>query len=312
MTMHGIVSELYPETLSTEYPVSVYYIALKDMFMEQALPHWHPKMEIDFVKSGEALIQIGADTVTVSEGSALLINTNQMHTITAGDSDNTVILSILFHPDFLFDSGESFLNMKYRNPITGNDNFTYCHFTKDTSAGRQGLSSIESILNLNLTKAYGYELMTKSLLCNMWIQLLNAPKNNKLSEIEIIDQQRAKEVIQFIHKHYMAPLSLEDISGSIHLSKSECCRCLKRSLGMTPFEYLMTQRIYISALHMQKDDVGTMSLGELACKCGFNSASYYNKVFRRILGCTPTEYKASIKGKHRDALNPYGISIAKL
>ena len=106
-----------------------------------------------------------------------------------------------------------------------------------------------------------------------------------------MDEARAKEAIRYIEEHYANPISLDDIAASIHVSKSECCRCIRRCMKMTPFEYLMKYRIFVAAGILCDDD-SDESIATLASRVGFNSSSYFNKLFRKYLKCTPTQYKA--------------------
>ena len=91
----------------------------------------------------------------------------------------------------------------------------------------------------------------------------------------------------------METVTLEDISSSIMVSKSECCRCFKRTLNVTPFEYLMKYRILESTKRMDRKPLDSIS--EIAGSVGFNNTSYYNKIFKKYMDCTPTEYRNTIK-----------------
>ena len=132
------------------------------------------------------------------------------------------------------------------------------------------------------------------------------------SVLSVLDEDRVKQAILYIHANYAKPLTLDDIAESIHVSKSECCRCFKRSMRLTPFEYLMKHRIFESARKMQRNEQAADSISSLASSVGFNNSSYYNKIFRKYLHCTPTEYREEIKKNHRDALSPFGISLARM
>lgn len=90
----------------------------------------------------------------------------------------------------------------------------------------------------------------------------------------------------------METVTLEDIADSIMVSKSECCRCFKRTLGVTPFEYLMKYRIMESTKRMHRRP--QESISEIAGSVGFNNTSYYNKIFKKFMDCTPTEFKKNI------------------
>ena len=107
-----------------------------------------------------------------------------------------------------------------------------------------------------------------------------------------LDEQRVKQAMLFIRMHHAEPISLEEIAGSVHISKSECCRCFSRTLQMTPFEYLMKYRIFEATRKMaQSPQEPPMSIADLAMSVGFNNTSYFNKLFKKYLGCTPTYYR---------------------
>ncbi len=310
----------FAEQTNREYPVGVYYVELKNMFMNRAPWHWHPELEISFVRSGTALFEIGEKQIAVEAGSAILINGGHLHSISekkeTGASGSCIILSILFHPDYLFESTDSFLAIKYGAPIIKDPEFRYALFTPGDSWGKRGIECINAILTANLNQSYGHELVTKSHLCSFWIQLLEKAdifrKNTPSFSLSVMDEERIKNAITFIQEHYHQQITLKDIADSIHVSKSECCRCFKRAMQLSPFDYLLMYRIYASALQMQHGGGKTESIASLAASVGFNNTSYYNKIFKKYLFFTPRQYRESIQKSHRDALNPYGIPLARL
>lgn len=304
-------SDSYSRYLSSDYPVSVYYIDFSQMFMGNVRHHWHGEMEIDFVKSGNAVFKIGEETVTVNEGNAIIINANRIHSIIPSGDEKLIIVSVLFSPDYIFGSDESFVATKYREPVGNNYDFPYMLVLKDRYTHKTGIECINQILNDNLHKSYGYELITKSNLCKLWIWLLSIKDENakKKSATLIIDEDRVKQGIMYIHEHYGENLTLETLADNVNLSKSECCRCFKRAADLTPFEYIMKHRIYVAAMKMQRGEKVTESINDLAVAVGFNNASYFNKVFKKYMDITPTRYREIIKLSHRDSLNPYGIPM---
>lgn len=310
----------FTEQTNMDYPVGVYYIELKKMFMNKAPWHWHPELEICFVRSGTAVFIIGEEQIEVSAGSAILINGGHLHSIIEKKeteaSNPCIILSILFHPIYLFESMDSFLALKYGTPIIKDPEFRYALFTPDDNWGKRGIECINAILTANLNRSYGHELVTKSHLCSLWIQLLEKAdvfRQNEFSfSLSVMDEERIKDAVTFIQEHYAQQITLKDIADSIHVSKSECCRCFKRAIQLPPFDYLQMYRIYASALQMQHGSNETKSIASLAADVGFNNTSYYNKIFRKYLSCTPRQYRESIQKSHRDALNPFGIPLSRL
>lgn len=159
------------------------------------------------------------------------------------------------------------------------------------------------IIKINLQKSFGYELLTKSYLIQIWLLLLNHIRDLPHDHIPaydpqvVLDESRTKAAITYIMEHYEEPITLQDIADSIHISKSECCRCFKRCLQLTPFDYLLKYRIY-SAVDLLAQDSSTLSISDIALKVGFNSSSYFNKLFKNISAIrlpliknTGTEYR---------------------
>lgn len=307
--------EIFITNTNMDYPINVYYIELGKMFMHNAQWHWHEELEIDLVRSGTAVFHMGDKDYEVSAGNVILLNGRHPHSITSEDPDHCVILSILFHENFLFDSPKSFMYLKYCESLINNPNFTAIRFYNNTTHGRQSIESIQAILNINLAHEFGYELMTKSHLCNFWMHLLSEPLPSTKSKNylqQLTDEERTKSGMLFIQENYSKALTLDDIADHIMVSKSECCRCFKRTIRLTPFEYLMQYRIFASALKMHRGSQDAQSFAVLSQSVGFNNASYYNKIFRKFLGFTPSQYLETIKTTHRDSLSPYGIPFVRM
>ena len=313
LSMAAEIFEDYFEHTNADYPIGVYYIDFSGMFMERVRPQWHDEMEIDLVREGVAVFTVGEEEVTVPAGTAIWINQNRLHSIRPAGDEKCVILSTLFHPSYLFEDG-SFLSAKYFSPLIMNTDFTHVILDRSDAYGRRGLECVDAILDANLNKEYGYELETKGMLCRLWLQLLekDASARRQVSVRALLDEERVKNAILFIRERYRDAITLDHIAESIHVSKSECCRCFKRTTKEAPFDHLLIYRIFESAKRMQRADSTADSIQTLSKAVGFHNASYYNKIFKKYIGCTPTQYREIIKKSHRDALNPYGISLARL
>lgn len=282
------------------YPVHVYFIELAKMYSGTIPWHWHPEFEIIIVNHGEADIITDEQKIRLSAGQGILINQNTMHAIhPANDDANCSLYSTIFHPSFLFGYGNTMMSGKYLSPILSSPFFRTMFLDEQDPVAEKILDNINSVIAVNMTKKYGYELVTKAYLCQLWVTLLEniVPQNAKVYKNGSLslDESRVKEAILYIEEHYADHITLDDLAGSIHISRSECCRCFKRTLEITPIEYLMKYRIFKAASMIQSDDPVARSMSDLAFSVGFNNASYFNKVFRQFLKCTPSEYKKSIK-----------------
>lgn len=285
-----------------DFPVGAHFLDLANMSMRFIRWHWHEEVEFIIIHSGDALLKLPDKDIPLSPGDGIFINQNRLHSIHSAGSTSCTLYTLKFDPAFLFGYGETVFSSKYLTPILSSTDFHYLVLRRDDRSLFEMLSLARRVYDSCQKKARGYEIRAKGYLCLLWERLLpfcnpDSAQISPLSSHSIMDSNRIKEAIRFIEKSYMEPLTLEDIANSIHVSKSECCRCFKRALGLTPFEYLMKYRIFESTKKIISGDEDASSISTLAASVGFNSSSYYNKLFRKYLKCTPTEYIHSLSAQ---------------
>ena len=295
---NNIFDSFYETSLehgNLDFPVAVYNITLSEMAMNVIRWHWHDEIEMLYLIEGTMKVLVDNTCFKLKEGQGIFINQNVLHSMNIMDNSDAVFKSVVFHPSFMFGYGRTVMSVKFLTPLVENRSMKYLLFDSDSYLMKL---LIESITLLNEKKS-GYELLCKSNLCKMWYLLLQIsnttiPKGTKTKNIAN-DELRIKEAILYIESHYTEEISLDDIAESIHISKSECCRCFKRVLHLTPFEYLIKYRIYSATKAIQRADSNATSIGTLATSVGFSNISYFNKVLKNYLGLTPTEYKKKQK-----------------
>lgn len=280
--------------LQTDYPLSVLDIDFTKA--DPASIHWHQHEEIEFIYilTGQAYITCEQDTFLAGENDIIFINQNTRHFITP--TKGCFFRSIIFHPSLIFGLGQIEMEQKYITPVLHDISLKKLYITKDNIYYSAFRTHVETIIMLNTEESVAYELLTKASLLYLWTKLYDLSVRDSALPVKktaVLDEQRVKQAILYIQEHYMEAITLDDIAASILVSKSECCRCFKRTLNLTPFEYLMKYRILASTkkIHSKTNE----SISEIAGSVGFNNASYYNKIFKKYMHCTPTEYRNSIK-----------------
>ncbi|MDE7428144.1 MAG: AraC family transcriptional regulator, partial [Lachnospiraceae bacterium] len=222
--------------------------------------------------------------------------------IHAGGQKSCIFRSLVFHPDFIFGHRSNYLQTQYLLPVQNYQHFKIFYLDGSASWHERMLETINDVIEVNQEKNFGYEITTKGYLCHFWTKLICQLPQEEVSDMPRIspDEPRVKEAMLFIRTHHAEPLTLQEIADSIHVSKSECCRCFARTLQMSPFEYLMKYRIYESTKKLMDSEQNSQSIADLALSVGFNNTSYFNKLFKKFLGCTPTYYRTH-KVLHHEA-----------
>ena len=93
----------------------------------------------------------------------------------------------------------------------------------------------------------------------------------------------------YIEKNYGEEISLEQLSKSGNVSKSECLRCFKTSMQTTPYKYITEYRLSQAAILLRSTN---MPIGDIASNVGFRQISHFGKCFREKTGYSPREYRA--------------------
>lgn len=101
------------------------------------------------------------------------------------------------------------------------------------------------------------------------------------------EQLRLKVVYKFIEENYQRTISIEEISHLTHLSKAAFCRYFKKMTRLTFTEFLNQYRIE-QAKRLLKSD---KNVTETCFECGFESLSYFNRIFKKVVGENPIQFK---------------------
>lgn len=257
--------------------------------------HWHPEIEFTLILSGEILYQINDRTYHLKEGDGIFCNANMLHTGRhAGDGDCSY-LSVTVSPALLYGYEASLLQTKYVQPLTENLLFPAVPFSPDVPWERDVLACLETIRQLYGNPPRSYELRVLTELYRIWILLFDNLDPEAGSSGDTRELERLRQIIAFIHGHYMDHITLEDISGCVNMCKSECCRLFRRNMDQSLFDYLLHYRIRQSIGLLTR---GRDSITDISWQCGFSSPAYFSKLFRKFMGCTPREYARDARGKN--------------
>lgn len=287
-----------------DYPLALYHVDSRNLYLELVYWHWHEEFEYIIVTGGTARFLVADQDFVLTAGDCLLINQNVLHRVKAYNDCECTYCSVVFHPSLFLDVSNPIVRSKYLDPIAENHALKYYLLKSDSPDSEIYIQILKNILHLNEQRLFGYELSTKALLCELWIEALRNillhPSPLVQPDMQtIMDEDRVKRSLTYISSHYMEPVSLDDIAGAAHISKSECCRCFKRRLHITPFDYLIKYRVYSAAIMITQSS-GRISFSDIAEKTGFNSSSYFNKMFRKYIGLTPTQFRKDAGGDLRN------------
>ena len=111
---------------------------------------------------------------------------------------------------------------------------------------------------------------------------------NKNTEPPVIT--RAKE---YIHEHQSEELALGEVAKAVNMSTCYFCKMFKKITAINFTEYVSRERIEKSKNLLLNPN---LRVSEIAFEVGFQSLTHFNRVFKKLLGQSPTEYRAQLVG----------------
>ncbi len=102
----------------------------------------------------------------------------------------------------------------------------------------------------------------------------------------------------FIREHHAEDLSLPQVAQVAHASPFHFCKLFKRATGLSFTNFLSRVRIEKSKNLLNNPQ---LRVSEIAYEVGFQSLTHFNRVFQRILGQSPTEYRLRVQNRRKSA-----------
>ncbi|WP_455715909.1 AraC family transcriptional regulator [Anaerosporobacter sp.] len=256
-----------------------------------AVSHWHSDIEFIIVLQGKILYSVNGKDQLLEKGQCIFVNSGQLHSSHAVNGCDCKFLCLLFHPS-LFTTVEQ-IKDSYVKSISQNQNIPYYLLSHSVKWQSEVIIKLQEIFELCQTYDSGFELIVLSHLYSLWHTLYQNLLSTSPNEGFIVNKrlESLHSMIGYIQNCYSTKLTLEKIALAGCVCRSSCCDIFQSILGITPIQYVTNYRIEKSIEYLNNS---TLSITEIAMRCGFNSSSYYTELFHRELGCTPSEYKKRI------------------
>ncbi|NLP57729.1 AraC family transcriptional regulator [Lutibacter sp. B1] len=256
--------------------------------------HFHPEYELNFIHNGKGVRRVvGNSLEEIDDIELVMVGPNLVHGWELHNCTNKKIheITIQFHDD-LFD--DKMLSKRIFKPIK--DMFNRSNhgilFSKKTTK-----ELMPRIMSLSKIDSMDYFLELISILHD----LANS-RNQKLLSTYISQNKnfensdKIKKVYEYVQDNFSRKISLAEISDLVNMSPVSFNRFIKKRTGRTFIEYINDSRISFATRLLIESDY---SIGEISFKCGFNNIANFNRVFKKVKNCTPTEFREEFKGIKR-------------
>lgn len=239
--------------------------------------HKHYEVEIHYCKLGSMVLRIGEKEYKLTDGTLAIIGSMTPHSLVS-KADGTHSVLIELGPFFLKEHFSTFTNLDLDDPII---------VLNEDSDKKELTASLHELIDNSYasdtcSKLSGIGCLWK--ICSQIIMIkgTNADIINKKRD------QRIERILDHIHIHYTEPISLDDAVALVGYSKGNLCKVFKEAVGMSFHSYLNNYRIQSSLYLLKNTD---MPIGEIAENVGFTEFKSFCRVFKSVIGITPSEFR---------------------
>lgn len=280
---------------------------------ELVMPHLHVHdfIEISYVASGTGIHILGDKEYRVSKGDLFLINYNIPHEFRSfpAPAAPVMVYNCVFKPDFID------VNLIDYTEFT--DVIQYLSYRSIFSLETDTAEDIRILggENSNLEAIYqkmleeynrmeeGYLELLRVYLIELLIKIFRLLKNSDTGTTGIMSQHARlmEQSIQYLKQNYAVNTRLSELASQSFLSPTYFCRLFKDYAGMTISEYVQKLRIEEACNLLKSSDHKIIVIAELV---GYKDIKYFNEVFKKLTGMTPSGYKKLYGGNGKNSVNP--------
>ena len=241
--------------------------------------HWHVEYEIIRILEGSLHMTIDEKDFSAGPGDVVFINSGALH---SGQPDACVYQCIVFDLNAFLPHNPRCRT--YIQRITDHSAFVRRHFTAEDTAVHRIMWNVFDAME---QRPEGYEMVVFGELYHFFGEVFARhlySEEDPQTRRDYKKVHQLKNVLDFMEANYASPLTLEQLSASVHMSPKYFCRFFYNMTHRTPIDYLNYQRVEHASYQLATTDA---SVTEVAYNCGFNDLSYFIKTYKRYKGITP-------------------------
>lgn len=248
--------------------------------------HWHPAVEIIMPLENNYTLTVGSEVYELSPGDILFIPSGELHSIKAPETGARLI--------YLFDfdeisklNGFSFLMPFITQPILINEETCPQIYREEA-----GLLKEIFMEYFHETSLWELEVYSRLLQFFVVYGRFRISSDSEFAGSQTNKQRELTEklncVFDYIDEHFAEDVTLESAADVAGFSKFHFSRLFKQCSGQNFYDYLCYKRIRSAEMMLLRPE---LTVTEIALQSGFSSLSTFNRTFKRIKDCTPTEYR---------------------
>ena len=273
------VSELNVLINVVEHPIETIY-------------HEHDFLELVYVLEGKAEHTVNDMKMNISRGDYFIIDYGTKHKYNPTSSVPLRIMNCMFSPMVIDPSLKSCRHFKELiNHYLINFDSNVLNTNPTGYKYRDDTGDILKLLNRMNREYSAKKIGYQEVMRGQFIELLiNIIRNITIEDTEVYDNDIVQYILKYVQKHYAEKISLQEIATKYSYSLNNASRLFKDKTGLSFQDYVQSVRIKESCRLLLNS---TSSIPIIAQSVGYGDTKFFNQLFKRHLGISPSEYRKS-------------------
>lgn len=244
--------------------------------------HIHKAVEFLYVREGSYTVNLDDAYHKIGEGDLILFCSGAIHHVVAESPENSYFV-IKIPPSFFIDFASHDKGAEYSMRFALNRKGNKCLWRKDELKESDIKRVLDTLISEFTQEKYASEVAIKLKIMEFMLTILRddvpteSLANNQISLL-------IYAVMNYVQENFAELIDEKALAKSYGMSYSYFSRSFKQVTGMTFKNYLNQTRIRKAE---QLLVINRCSVSEAAITCGYNSISYFIKVYRTVTGKTP-------------------------
>jgi AraC-like DNA-binding protein/mannose-6-phosphate isomerase-like protein (cupin superfamily) len=262
------------------------------LYNHRLTPSYHDHFEITYIFKGEGTFHIENKRYEANEGDIFIIGNTEFHRLEAHHVRELKTIALYFLPEFVYSVGQNSFDFEYLRPFFDHS-FEFTNKISKSEFNSYGvLDLMKKIYEEKLEKRDFFQLAVKNYLTEILLLIIRHYRKFSSDLIEYNKRsrnlERLKKVFSFLQNHYQESISLESVAQIACMSPSYFCKFFKKVTGSTLTDYIFRLRIDRAKELLLSGD---LNITKIAYETGFESHSYFDRIFRRFTRLSPHEYR---------------------
>lgn len=285
--------------VSPEFPYNTYLCTIPQDFTRVPL-HWHDEMEIIYIKKGQGTVTIQLRPYPVAAGCIALAPPGTLHAIDGQPGSRMEYENILFSRTLLLSAAGDWCDSACLRPLISGRASLPPVLIPGTPLHRRAADCLDEADAACSAAEPGYPLLVKAALYRLFYALYAQAGQNLA--VPPPETERVKQILAFVAAHRGEKLTVAQAAAAAGYSSAHFMRFFKAAVGQTFVEYLTDCRLSAAARALAETETAVQQIAEDE---GFESLSYFCRLFRRRYGVSPGRYRVSARGAPGAASLPH-------